>query len=354
MSKQDKINGFDSNSLGDANNNIYGLPFTMDEAEVVIIPVPWEVTVSYRAGAALGPQAIFEASYQVDLFDPKIADAWKIGIAMEPVSDDLASISESSRRKSEAYLELLGEGKSPETNDKMKELLALINNECSKMNTWVKTKSLSYLDKNKIVALLGGDHSTPLGLMQALAEKHQSFAILQIDAHADLRDAFEDFEFSHASIMFNAIKIPQVSKLVQVGIRDYCEFEYNLIKNSNGRIVTFFDRDIKHKQYEGVTWSSVCADIIAQLPNDIYLSFDIDGLDPKLCPNTGTPVAGGFEFEQVLMLIEKIVDSGKRIIAFDINEVAPGGDEWDANVGARLLYRIANMAAKSNGKISYE
>lgn len=352
MSKQDKINNFDPNALGDANNNIYGLPFTTDEAEVVIIPVPWEVTVSYRSGAALGPQAIFDASYQVDLFDPKIADAWKIGIAMEPVSDDIASKNESLRRKSEAYLTLLKEGESIETNDKMKDILTLINAESVKLNNWVKTKSLTYLDKNKIVALLGGDHSTPLGLMQALAEKHESFAVLQIDAHADLRDAFEGFDFSHASIMYNAIKIPQVSKLVQVGIRDYCEFEFDLIKNSNGRIVTFFDRDIKNKQYDGATWTSICNEIIAQLPKDIYLSFDIDGLDPKLCPNTGTPVAGGFEFEQVLMLIEKIVDSGKRIIAFDINEVAPGGDEWDANVGARLLYRIANMVAKSNGRVA--
>lgn len=352
MSKQDKINNFDPNALGDANNNIYGLPFTTDEAEVVIIPVPWEVTVSYRSGAALGPQAVFDASYQVDLFDPKIADAWKIGIAMEPVSDDIASKSESLRRKSEAYLTLLEEGESPETNSKMEEILKLINAESLKLNNWVKAKSLTYLEKNKIVALLGGDHSTPLGLMQALAEKHNSFAILQIDAHADLRDAFEGFEHSHASIMFNAIKIPQVSKLVQVGIRDYCEAEFDLIENSNGRIVTFFDREIKHKQYDGATWSSICNDVISELPNDIYLSFDIDGLDPKLCPNTGTPVAGGFEFEQVLMLIEKIVDSGKRIIAFDINEVAPGGDEWDANVGARLLYRIANMVAKSNGKLA--
>ena len=154
-----------------------------------------------------------------------------------------------------------------------------------------------------------------------------------------------------SSIMFNALKIPQVSKLVQVGIRDYCQAEYDIIKNSNGRVHTFFDRDIKHRQLDGATWTSICNDIIAQLPNEIYLSFDIDGLDPKLCPSTGTPVAGGFEFEQILMLIEKIVDSGKRIISFDINEVAPGGDEWDANVGARLLYRIANMVAKSNGKV---
>lgn len=352
MSKQEKINNFDPNGIADTNNNIYGLPFTVDEAEVVIIPVPWEVTVSYKAGTALGPQAVFDASFQVDLFDPKIVDAWKIGIAMEPVSDDIFSKSESLRRKSETYLGLLEDGETPETNEKMQEIQTVINSECLKMINWVKTKSLSYLDKNKIIALLGGDHSTPLGLMQALAEKHTSFAILQIDAHADLRDAYEGFEYSHASIMYNAIKIPQVSKLVQVGIRDFCEFENDIIKESNGRIVTFFDRDIKYKQYEGATWVSICNDIIAQLPDDIYLSFDIDGLDPKLCPNTGTAVAGGFEFEQILMLIEKIVDSGKRIISFDINEVAPGGDEWDANVGARLLYRIANLVAKSNGKIN--
>jgi len=351
MSKQDKINNFDPNGLGDANNNIYGLPFTTEEAEVVIIPVPWEVTVSYSAGTALGPQVIYNASYQVDLFDPKIEDAWKIGIAMDTASDDIASKSESLRRKAEKYIEMLVEGEVAEPGSEMDEIRTLINEECVKMNTWVKTKAHSFIDKNKIVALLGGDHSTPLGLMQALAERNSSFAILQIDAHADLRDAYEGFEFSHASIMFNALKIPQVSKLVQVGIRDYCQAEFDIINSSNGRVVTFFDRDIKHKQLEGTPWSSICNDIISQLPNEIYLSFDIDGLDPKLCPNTGTPVAGGFEFEQILMLIERIVDSGKRIIAFDINEVAPGGDEWDANVGARLLYRIANMVAKSNGRV---
>jgi agmatinase len=351
MSKQEKINDFDPNGLGNANNNIYGLPFTIEEAEVVIIPVPWEVTVSYSTGTALGPQAIFDASFQVDLFDPKIKDAWKIGVAMESVSDDIASISESNRRKAENYITLLEEGENPETNHKMNETLVAINAECVKLNNWVKNKALDYLNKNKIIALLGGDHSTPFGLMQALAEKHESFAILQIDAHADLRDAYEGFEFSHASIMYNALKIPQMSKLVQVGIRDYCEEEYDLIQNSNGRIITFFDRNIKNQQYEGTSWSSICNKIIEALPNHIYLSFDIDGLDPKLCPNTGTPVPGGFEFEQILSLIEKIVDAGKCIIAFDLNEVTPGGNEWDANVGARLMYRIVNLTAKSNGRI---
>lgn len=87
------------------------------------------------------------------------------------------------------------------------------------------------------------------------------------------------------------------------------------------------------------------------MPNQIYLSFDIDGLDPKLCPNTGTPVAGGFETEQVLFLLEKIVKSGRKIIAFDLNEVSPGvGNDWDANVAARLLYRICNLVAYSQGR----
>jgi agmatinase len=315
-----------------------------------VIPVPWEVTVSYSAGTALGPQAIFNASFQVDLFDPKVADAWKIGIAMEPVSDDIASRSESLRRKAELYIGLLEEGYSADSHEEMSAIRSKVNEESLKLNQWVKAKTLEHLNKNKIVALLGGDHSTPLGLMQALAEKHSGFAILQIDAHADLRDAYEGFEFSHASIMFNALKIPQVSGLVQVGIRDYCQAEFEIIKNSKGRIETFFDRDIKQEQYKGVTWSAICDTIISKLPENVYVSFDIDGLDPKLCPNTGTPVAGGFEFEQVLMLIEKMVDAGKKIISFDINEVSPGGDEWDANVGARLLYRIANLAAKSNGR----
>lgn len=344
---KNKIKSFDPNATGNADGNIFGLPFTCKEAKVVVIPVPWEVTVSYGSGTASGPQAIFDASFQVDLYDSKIKDAWKTGIAMEDISKDIWGKSNSLRKKSKAYIDfIVKEGHAD--NKKMQSIQKEINTACGELNAWVKERSLHYLKQNKIIALLGGDHSTPLGLMQALATKHSSFAILQIDAHADLREAYEGFEFSHASIMYNAIKIPQVKKLVQVGIRDYCEAEAKIIKNSKGKIVTFFDRDIKDQQYEGKSWKKICDEIVAELPEHIYLSFDIDGLDPKLCPNTGTPVAGGFEFEQVLYLIQEIVNSKKQIIAFDINEVSPGKSEWDANVGARLLYRIANMAIQSN------
>ncbi len=351
MTKEEKISQFDPNGIGQLNDGLFGLPFTLDECETVLIPVPWEVTVSYGGGTANGPEAIRMASYQVDLFDPLVKDAWKKGIAMEDIDTNIQEKSNQLRQSAERYIEALANG-AGENEPSLKKIANNIQSECVWLNNWVKEKVLHRLNQNKIVGLIGGDHSTPLGMMQALAEKFKSFAVLQLDAHADLRDAYEGFEFSHASIMFNALKIPQIEKLVQVGIRDYCEAEFNLIQNSNGRVVTFFDRNIKQTQYHGDSWDRICNRIIRELPQHIYLSFDIDALDPKLCPHTGTPVAGGFETEQILFLLEKIVQSGKTIIAFDINEVAPGSeeDEWDANVAARLLYRIANLTAMSQNR----
>jgi agmatinase len=347
MSLNNKIKDFDPNGLGDLNGNIYGLPFNTDEAKLVIIPVPWEVTVSYQAGTAEAPEAILEASYQVDLYDPFVKDAWKLGIAMRGINPHIKSQGADLRENAELYIEKLSEGNKAEQHPDMLATLGEINKACLELNHWLKNESTILLNQKKIVAVLGGDHSTPLGLMQALADINQSFGILHIDAHADLREAYEGFEFSHASIMFNALKIQQISHLVQVGIRDYCEAELKLIQ-SDKRISTFFDRDIKQQQFNGKNWAEICENIISLLPQNIYLSFDIDGLDPKLCPNTGTPVPGGLELEQALFLIERLVQSGRKIIGFDLNEVAPGSDEWDANVGARLLYRLANMCMVSN------
>lgn len=350
MSKAEKIKSFDPNSPGDPNSNIYGLPFECEEAEVVIIPVPWDVTVSYADGTAFGPEAIFDASFQVDLYEPSIPDAWKLGLAMEEISAEVSEKAQILREGAVNYIDAITEGIDIENEPDLIDIRNIINAGSEWLNSWVKERCLHWMNQGKLVALLGGDHSTPLGMMQALAEKYPSFGILQIDAHADLRKAFEGFTYSHASIMYNALAIPQVSKLVQVGIRDFCQEEAELIQNNPQRIHTFFDRDIKHAQYTGKTWSEQVDEIIAQLPENIYISFDIDGLDPKLCPNTGTPVAGGFEFEQIAYLIDRVARSGKKIIALDLNEVAPGEDEWDANVGARMLFRMCNLMALSNGR----
>jgi agmatinase len=349
MTKQEKIRNFDPNSVGQLNEGLYGLPFSLEESDIVLIPVPWEVTVSYGGGTAEGPRAILEASYQVDLYDPFVKDAWQRGIALDEISKEVQSRSDNARRIAERHIEALASGEDP-GSEELTGNINTVREESVWLNNWVRERALHFMRAGKYVGLVGGDHSTPLGMMQALASERGSFAILQIDAHADLRNAYEGFEFSHASIMYNALKIGEVEKLVQVGIRDYCQEELDVISQSNGRVVTFFDRDIKYALYAGDSWDRICNRIVRELPQNIYLSFDIDGLDPKLCPNTGTPVAGGFEVEQVLYLLEKIVSSGKRFIGFDLNEVSagPGGGDWDANVGARLLYRIANLAFHSN------
>lgn len=348
MSLQDKIRLFDPNDLGRKDSNLFGLPFTVNEARFVVVPVPWEVTVSYGGGTLNGPEAIFNASKQVDLFDPDFPGAWKLGVAMDQVPGKLKATSKSMRRLAQSYIAKMEAGKSPEKDSAMNKARNAIDNACRDMVDHVMKVTSAHLKAGKMVALIGGDHSTPLGFLNALAEHHRAFGVLQVDAHADLRDAYEGFAFSHASIMYNALKIKQIKRIVQAGIRDYCEDEVDVIRKSNGRVVTFYDRDIKRDIYRGKTVDSVHRAIIRHLPEKVYISFDIDGLDPTLCPHTGTPVPGGFQFEEALQLVRAVAESGRTIIGFDVNEVSPRDDEWDANVGARLLFRMINIMAKSN------
>ncbi len=347
LTKEEIIQSFDPNAPG-ASGNLFGLPFAVENAEIVIVPVPWEVTVSYHTGAAQGPQAILDASAQVDLFVRDIPDAWKLGIAMQPVPQNMLEESIKLRELSSQYSDSLEENADINPAGPV---LTKINEACENLNIYVKSTTQRYLKEGKLVGLLGGDHSTPLGFIRALSERYDRFGILQIDAHADLRKAYEGFTYSHASIMYNALKIPAVNRLVQVGIRDFCEEEVTVINRSMGRVVTFFDEDIKAAEYAGKTWDSICDQVVQQLPDLVYISFDIDGLDPKLCPNTGTPVGGGFEFHQIAYLIKKVVKANKKIIGFDLNEVAPGNTDWDANVGARMLYHLCNWMAVSQKKL---
>ena len=113
-------------------------------------------------------------------------------------------------------------------------------------------------------------------------------------------------------------------------------------------MIPFFDKDIKEKLFEGSTWRAIVDEIVHQLPANVYVSFDIDGLDPKLCPHTGTPVNGGFEVEQIVYLIKKIIESGRKFIGFDLNEIAIGESNFDANVGARILWKLCNMLVAAN------
>lgn len=343
------IANYDPNNVGNPNNNIFGLPSTEDNSLLVILPVPWEVTVSYAAGTARAPEAILKASLQVDLFDPEMPDAWKQGFYMRPVDKKILMKSDYLRKEAELYIDYISKGEDVKANQFMCKTLKDVNEGSFFMNNWVYEQTKALLDKGKLVALLGGDHSTPLGFFKAMAEKHGEFGILQIDAHCDLRIAYEGFNYSHASIMYNALnEINQLQRIVQLGVRDYSSEEWEYIRNSNYRVVTYFDKEIKYRMFEGQTWKQIADEIVSKLPEKVYISFDVDGLDPKLCPHTGTPVHGGFETEQVYYLFSKIHQSGKKIIGFDLVETGVSESDWDANVGARILFKLCNLLVTSN------
>ena len=340
---------FDPNGASNPTNNIYGFPITEEEAKVVILPVPWEVTVSYNSGTARAAEHIFKASMHVDVFDADHPHTWRKGYYMRPFDKKILMKSDYLRKEAELYIDYISRGEDLKKNAFMSKSLKDINEGGIFLNNWVYEQTRNLMNKDKLVGLLGGDHSTPLGYMKAIAEKYGDFGILQIDAHCDLRKSYEHFVYSHAGIMYNALnEIPQIKKLVQVGVRDYSQEEWDYSYSNHERVTTFFDRHIREKLFEGITWKQIADDIVNQLPDRVYLSFDIDGLDPKLCPNTGTPVHGGFEAGQVFYLLKRMVESGRHLIGFDLVEVGIGENGWDSNVGARILLKLCNVLASGN------
>lgn len=349
MTKEEIIQQFDPNQPGLSDATLYGLPFSAEHSDIIIVPVPWEVTVSYGNGASEGPEAVFNASFQVDLLHQEFPDLWKLGIFMDKEIPNWKEKSDSFKKIAQPIIQALENGEIIDENNLLKSDLDTINRASEEFNQEVKTKVLHWLNQNKLVGLLGGDHSTPLGYYQALSIKYEEFGILHLDAHMDLRNAYEGFEHSHASIMNNALKISQIKKIVQVGIRDFCEEEVDAVKNSKGRVKVFTDMDLKKSEFEGENWKEQCDKIIAELPNKVHISFDIDALYQWYCPNTGTPVPGGLSFEKATYLLISLANSGKEIIGFDLVEVSQGDDDWDGNVGARMLFYLCGVLAKSKG-----
>ncbi len=342
---------FDPDAAASQEAGIYGLPHGEAEARVVLLPVPFDATTSYRAGTHRGPEAILAASKQVELFDVDTGKPYQAGIFMRPIPAEVLAWNVEARAKAEPVIAAGGAH-----DDGLRAATSAVNALCARMNAWVKEQTGALLDAGKLVGVVGGDHSVPFGAIAALAERRPGFGILHLDAHADLRQAYEDFEWSHASIMWNVMeRITGVAKLVQVGVRDFGEREYEYIQKHERRITTYFDQRMKAAAHEGEPWRKQCERIVAHLPQEVYLSFDIDGLDPRFCPNTGTPVPGGLDFNQVTTLLAMLVASGRRVIGFDLNEVAPPPDEgddtaldsWDGNVGARLLYKMIGYALQT-------
>ncbi len=340
---------FDVNCAGNPENNIFGLPFSEEDARLILLPIPWEVTVSYGAGTARAAEQIFKASLQVDIFDPDVPDGWKQGFFMRPADKKILLKSDFLRKEAELFIDYISRGEDINSNKFMCKSIREINEGSAFLNNWVYEQTNDLLAAGKLVGIIGGDHATPLGYWKAIGEYHGDFGILQVDAHCDLRPAYEFFKYSHASVVYNGLEeIEQLKKVVQVGVRDYSKCEWEYLCGHQERVLAYFDRDIKSRQYEGETWAAICDDIVSQLPQKVYISFDIDGLDPKLCPHTGTPVHGGFDADQVNYLFRKIMASGRQLVGFDLVEVGVGDTSWDANVAARELWKLCNLLIGSN------
>jgi len=336
---------FDPDAPAAPGSGIFGLPFTEAESRVVLIPVPWDATTSYRRGTIDGPAAILAASQQVDLLDRRFGRIYERGIHMLDESERIRALSEEVGELTRRFIDA---GATAGSDSETSTLLGRVDAASEEVNEHVYARVRSVLAAGKVPGVVGGEHSVPFAAIRACAEHHGSIGLLHIDAHMDLRMAFEGFAWSHASIMFNVLsRVPGVVKLVQVGIRDMGERERDFAAAQGGRVEVHYDDLWAEELANGVPFATLARRAIEALPELVYVSFDIDGLDPSNCPHTGTPVPGGLSFNHAALLLAALRESGKRVVGFDLVEVAPGAadaPEWDANVGARLLYKLCGLA----------
>lgn len=326
-------------------SGIFGLNCSPSAAKIVLLPVCWDATASYGKGTHKAPQALVQASYQLDLLDPAFNCPYKAGIAMlAPEPSQCERNQQASALVDSLRLQRAEDASASGSKAQAAESLKRINAWSEQTNREVFRLASQLLESGKKVGVVGGDHSSPFGLIEALAQKHGAFGILHLDAHCDLREAYEGFAYSHASIMHNVLtRIPEVCKLVQVGIRDFCEDEVAFALAQGERVALFYDHALFRHKASGGSYEAWVKELIAALPPKVYVSFDIDALQPTYCPTTGTPVPGGLDYNEAIYLLEELAFSGRELIGFDLCEVGvPEGlsSEWDSNVGARILYKL--------------
>lgn len=323
---------------------LFGLPHTEAQALVHILPVPFEATASSHRGTSGAPAAVLKASWQVDLHDLETGDAWREGIVLAHPPKEARKWNE---RASALALPIIEQapGLTPkqttEACQEVDEFMERLHHEVARFTR-------ERLALGKVPAVLGGDHSVPLGAIRAASEAFPGLGILHIDAHADLRVAYQGFTYSHASIFHNVLaQAPDITALTQVGIRDLGEAEARRAEEDSR--IHFFDwPGVVRRLHSGDSWHAIATSIIDTLPDQIWISLDIDGLNPALCPGTGTPVPGGLDWDQCMTLLRLVEESGKRIVGFDLCEV--GTSAWDATVGARILYKLASWAIRTQAR----
>jgi agmatinase len=279
--------------MKEALSNFLGLPMKYSNyktSKFVIIPIPYEKTTTYMKGTKFAPQAILDASRHLELYDEELDSVTaEAGIAtLNPVS---------------------------------------IKDPPEKMVERVKSVCLEVLKDNKFPIVLGGEHSISYGFLLAVKEFYNKVTVLQLDAHADLRNSFEGTKYNHACVIR---RMREHADVVQVGIRSLSKAEADLIKKGNYKV--FFAKDLIKRDYR--------KEIVKTLERNVFITIDVDVFDPGLIPSVGTPEPGGLEWYEVLDLLKAVIKE-KNIVGFDVVELCPNPvNKTPDFIVAKFIYKI--------------
>ena len=308
------------------------------------------MSLKVRNGSSYAPDAIIEASRTIDFFEPMAPNSWRKGIATAPIDYAIQDMSHRLRSDAERIVKVYDK-QGATTFDSLvyERSLRRVNEGFQALNTNIYEQSKRWLKRGKIVGLVGGDQSTAYGHIRAVAEHYGSLGVLHIDSSCNLKRCHQGFEYSHASVMYNVLRdVPQVERLVGVGVRAFTPEEWQRAE-TDPRIKLFTGQSIWSRHFEGVLWSTICDEVVESLPQNVYVSLDINGLTIECSPHTGMVVAGGIRFPEVVYLLGKIVDSGRKVVGFDLSEVVPDmDDKTGAQIASRLLYNVCSMALKNH------
>ncbi|MDI6839521.1 MAG: agmatinase [bacterium] len=268
-----------------------------EASKVVVLPIPYEKTVTGRRGTRYGPQAILQASQWLELWDEELNfEPSEIGIHTLP------------------------------------EIKPTINNP-EKIVEVVYKKVNSLLVKNKFPVILGGEHSISIGAVKALSEHYTELSVVALDAHADLRDEYENSKYSHACVVR---RIQEIAQTIVSGVRSLSKEEAKYISECTSDM----QADVTSNRSRIRVFKDLNTDSISELSTNVYLNIDLDVLDPGIMPSVGTPEPGGFGWYEILEFLKTLIKS-KKVIGFDVVELCPiRNNQAPDYLAAKLVYKI--------------
>lgn len=318
-----------------------------DRAQVVIVSAPWGVTSAGGEGSAYAPDAVIESSAHIGQFDAVSGISLEGKVATAAVDYDIQESSQRLGVDADKVISHIEDG-GLIAGEYFTRKVARVNEGFVQMHESIYAQTKHWIETGKTVGVVGGDHTVGFGAVRAVAEHEGEIGVLYIDAYSDMHLAGESvFDYSHLSVARNIVEeIPAVGRMVQVGVRDISGEEYERVKTDK-RMSLFLMDDLAAARFGGRSWSDICNEVVAQLPQKVYISIDASVLSLDCCPHSKRPVAGGLSFNETVFLVDSVVASGRKIIGFDLTGIVPKFENnIDAVTGARLLAKLCCATIK--------